>query len=126
MSYCGIFYVPQERSEAEAKYTVIYRHRNEYPVSVMCCFFQASRSGYYDFAHRLGKPEKNAALAEIIAEQREQLSYLWIPQDVAGAEKTGHLPQSQDYPAYYGEIRLACRNPPSQKVAVDGTAVPQV
>ena len=89
MSYCGIFYVPQERSEAEAKYTVIYRHRNEYPVSVKCCFFQASRSGYYDFAHRLGKPEKNAALAEIIAEQREQLSYLWIPQDVAGAEKPG-------------------------------------
>ena len=34
-------------------------------------FFQGSRSGCYDFIHRLGKPEKDAVLAEIIAEQRE-------------------------------------------------------
>ena len=54
-----------------AKYAVIYRHRKEYPVSVMCSFFQVSRSGYYDFVHRLGRPEKDAALAEIIWEQRE-------------------------------------------------------
>ena len=54
------------------KYAVIYRHRNEYPVSVMCRFFQVSRSGYYDFVHRMGRPEKDAALAEIIAEQRER------------------------------------------------------
>ena len=32
----------------------------------------ASFSGYYDFAHRLGRPEKDVALAEIIAEQRER------------------------------------------------------
>ena len=51
---------------------MIYRHRNEYPVTVMCRFFQVSRSGYYDFVHRLGRPEKDAALAEIIAEQRER------------------------------------------------------
>ena len=38
----------------------------------MCCFFQVSRSGYYDFVHRLGRPEKDAALAEIIAEQQER------------------------------------------------------
>ena len=56
----------------KVKYAVIYRHRNEYPVSVMCRFFQISRSGYYDFVHRLGRPEKDAALAEIIAEQRER------------------------------------------------------
>ena len=55
-----------------AKYAVIYRHRNEYAVSVMCRFFQVSRSGYYDFVHRLGRPEKDAVLAEIIAEQRER------------------------------------------------------
>ena len=53
-------------------YAVIYRHRNEYPVSVMCRFFQVSRSGYYDFVHRMGRPEKDAALAEIIAEKRER------------------------------------------------------
>ena len=38
----------------------------------MCRFFEVSRSGYYDFVHRLGRPEKDAALAEIISEQRER------------------------------------------------------
>ena len=35
-------------------------------------FFQISRSGYYDFVHRLDRQEKDVALAEIIAEQRER------------------------------------------------------
>ena len=55
-----------------AKYAVIYRHRDEYPVSVMCRFFEVSRSGYYDFVHRLGRPEKDASLAELIAEERKR------------------------------------------------------
>ena len=38
----------------------------------MCKFFGVSRSGYYAFVHRLGKPEKDAALAELIAQQRER------------------------------------------------------
>lgn len=38
----------------------------------MCAFFEVSRSGYYAFVHRLGKPEKDAALAELIAQQRER------------------------------------------------------
>ena len=33
----------------KVKYAVINRHRNEYAVSVMCKFFEVSRSGYYDF-----------------------------------------------------------------------------
>ena len=32
----------------------------------MCRFFQVSRSGYYDFTKRLGRPEKDADLAEKI------------------------------------------------------------
>ena len=44
----------------------------EYPVSVMCAFFAVSRSGYYAFVQRLGRPEKDAALAELIAQQRER------------------------------------------------------
>ena len=52
----------------KVKYTVIHRHRNEYPVSVMCKFFNVSRSGYYDFVKRLGKPEADAELAEKIEE----------------------------------------------------------
>ena len=50
----------------KAKYAVIHRHRNEYPISVMCKFFEISRSGYYNFVKRLGKPEKDADLAEKI------------------------------------------------------------
>ena len=57
---------------AQVKYHIIYRHRTEYPVAVMCEFFAVSRSGYYAFVHRLGKPEKDAALAELIAQQRER------------------------------------------------------
>ena len=50
------------------KYAVIYRHRHEYPVLVMCRFFGVSRSGYYDFVKRIGKPERDADLAESIRE----------------------------------------------------------
>lgn len=38
----------------------------------MCKFFGVSRSGYYAFVHRLGRPEQDAALAEVIAKQRER------------------------------------------------------
>ena len=48
------------------KYAVIHRHRNEYPVSVMCKFFGVSRSGYYDFVKRQEKPEPDAELAGMI------------------------------------------------------------
>ena len=41
-------------------------------MAVMCKFFAVSRSGYYAFVHRLGRPEKDAALAEMLAKQREQ------------------------------------------------------
>ena len=52
----------------KAKYAVIYRHRDEYPVSVMCKFFEVSRSGYYDFVKRIGMPEQDAELARKIEE----------------------------------------------------------
>ena len=48
------------------KYAVIYRHRGEYPVSAMCGLLEVSRSGYYDFVKRMGRPEKDADLAEKI------------------------------------------------------------
>ena len=38
----------------------------------MCRFFGVSRSGYCDFVHRLGKPEKDATLSKAIAQQRER------------------------------------------------------
>lgn len=35
---------------------------------MMCRFFGVSRSGYYDFLKRLGKPERDAALSKTIEE----------------------------------------------------------
>ena len=52
----------------KVKYAVIYRHRKEYPVSIMCKFFEVSRSGYYDFIKRFGQREHDADLAEKIQE----------------------------------------------------------
>ena len=52
------------------KYAVIRRHCREYSISVMCRFFGVSRSGYYDFVHRLNTPDKDAALAEEIRKQQ--------------------------------------------------------
>ena len=50
------------------KYAVIYRHRDEYPVSVMCKFFGVSRSGYYDFVKRISIADRDAALSRKIQE----------------------------------------------------------
>ena len=54
------------------KYHIIHMNRERYPVSVMCRFFEVSRSGYYDFVHRQGRKEKDAALAEVIRSQQER------------------------------------------------------
>lgn len=70
------------------KYHVISRHRNEYPVSVMCKFFGVSRSGYYVFIGRLGQPEQDGALAKIIQECQNHCDrtygyrrvWLWLKQ----------------------------------------------
>ena len=57
---------------ARVKYAVVYRHREKYPVAVMCNFFSVSRSGYYSFVHRLGRPEKDAQMAEKIRRQQKK------------------------------------------------------
>ena len=57
---------------AKLKYAVIYRHREEYPVSVMCRFFAVSRSGYYDYVKRMGREERDARLAEEIRKQQDK------------------------------------------------------
>ena len=62
----GFSAVNRKEVRPKAKYAVIYRHRNEYPISVMCKFFGVSQSGYYDFTKRIGRPEKDADLAKEI------------------------------------------------------------
>lgn len=50
------------------KYAAIYRHKNDYPIAVMCRFFEVSRSGYYDYAKRLNQPDKDEWLSKLISE----------------------------------------------------------
>ena len=50
----------------KVKFAVIHRHRDKYPISVMCQFFGVSRSGYYDFVKRAGQPAWDARLAKQI------------------------------------------------------------
>ena len=64
----GFSAVRRKEVRPKVKYTVIYRHRNEYSISVMCKFFEVSRSGYYDFVKRLGRGESDANLAMKIRE----------------------------------------------------------
>ena len=56
----------------KVRYAVIYRHRNEYSVSVMCHFFEVSQSGYYDFVRRIGQVENDAELAKKIQECQDR------------------------------------------------------
>lgn len=56
----------------KAKYAVIYRHRKEYPVAVMCELMGVSRSGYYSFAQKQGQPAWDAELAKIMCKQQEK------------------------------------------------------
>jgi putative transposase len=50
------------------KYEVIYCRKENYTISIMCKFFGVSRSGYYGFVKHRDRPQKNAALAEMISE----------------------------------------------------------
>lgn len=52
----------------EVKYRVIFRHKDKYSISEMCRFFDVSRSGYYGFVRRMGKPAKDLELSELICE----------------------------------------------------------
>ena len=53
------------------KYAVIHRHKEEYRIQSMCQFFGVSRSGYYKYVKRLGRPAKDAELADKIRAKQE-------------------------------------------------------
>lgn len=52
------------------KYKIIYRKRGSYSISEMCKFFEVSRSGYYSFVNRIGQPDRDKPMAELIQERR--------------------------------------------------------
>ena len=57
---------------ARAKYAVIYRHGEKYPVCRMCKFFGVSRSGYYAYTHNLNRPNPNQPIIDQIARQQKR------------------------------------------------------
>lgn len=57
---------------ATVKYQVIFKRRDRYAVSVMCRFFDVSRSGYYNYIRRMGKPQADEPLASMIRECQDR------------------------------------------------------
>lgn len=53
------------------KYLAIYRNIGKYPISLMCQFFEVSRSGYYGFVQRIGKSDKDEQIAALIQKCQE-------------------------------------------------------
>lgn len=51
---------------------VIYRHKDKYSISKMCRFFDAARSGYYDYVKRMDIPAWDLPLVEKIRECQER------------------------------------------------------
>lgn len=48
------------------KYAAIYTHRERYPISRMCRFFEVSCSGYYSFAKQVNRPNRDENLSKLI------------------------------------------------------------
>ena len=54
------------------KYQIIYINRNRYSIAAMCRFFEVSRSGYYNFVHRLDRKAQDADLSDLIRVQQKR------------------------------------------------------
>ena len=54
------------------KYQTIKKFSSKYSVTQMCRFFGVSRSGYYDYLKRCEQLDRNAEVAEMIHERRNQ------------------------------------------------------
>jgi len=48
------------------KYAAIYANRQKYSITLMCQYFEVSRSGYYDWLKRKDMPDKDEALGNLI------------------------------------------------------------
>ena len=62
---------------SSVKYQAIYHHREKYSVTVMCRFFEVSRSGYYDYIKRMGAPAFDQALANKIADCQNRVGKIY-------------------------------------------------
>lgn len=54
------------------KYRVIKRFCEKYPIGSMCRMFEVSRSGYYAWRKRQGKPAKGQRLVDLIIDCQQR------------------------------------------------------
>ena len=54
------------------KYAAIHANREKFEISFMCQYFEVSRSGYYAWVKRLGQPDKDEVLGNLIRECQEK------------------------------------------------------
>jgi len=100
----------------QVKYPAVFRHKENYPITVMCRFFGVSRSGYYDYVKRMDKPAFDQALAEKIAECQERVNktygyhrvYIWLKKQGIVRNPKTVLRVMQKY-GLLSEIRRRCK-----------------
>jgi putative transposase len=98
------------------KYQAIYHHREKYSISVMCRFFEVSRSGYYDFVKRMGTPAFDQSLANKIAECQSRCGktygyrrvHIWLQKQGIRRNSKTILRVMQKY-GLLSEIRRRCK-----------------
>lgn len=58
------------------KYELIYQRAGQYPVSGLCQCLGVSRSGYYGYLRRRGRPDRDEKLAVLIKECQSKRGYI--------------------------------------------------
>ena len=59
--------------DVSAKYRVIIRFKEKYPIQKMCELFKVSRSGFYKWKKRASQPQQRSELDQFIIECQAQV-----------------------------------------------------
>ena len=54
------------------RFRIIHRFRDRYPLGELCALLEVSRSGYYKWTARQGRPDRDEPIAELIKECHEK------------------------------------------------------
>ena len=60
-------------NDVSAKYRVIIRFKEKYPIQKMCELFKVSRSGFYKWKKRASQPQQRSELDQFIIECQAQV-----------------------------------------------------
>lgn len=61
----------------EIKYAAIQRNKGKYPITLMCKFFEVSRSGYYAFLKRQAEANPDATLVGLISRCQQETDHTY-------------------------------------------------